>query len=74
MKIYSLNFEGLFFKTEKLSLKFKGLYFDLEIQSLGFQADSEELFTPKTGSDVLKLPRVILTIEALVGGWLLEGA
>ena len=73
LKIYSLKFGGIFFGTEKLRIKFKGLYFDLEIQSLRFQTGSAILFSPETGSDVFKLPRVILSIEALVGRWLFEG-
>ena len=74
LKIYSLKFGGIFFETDKLSFKFKGLYFDLEIQSLRFQTGSAILFSPETGSDVFKLPRVILSIETLVGRWLFEGA
>ena len=73
LKIYSLKFGGIFFGTEKLRIKFKGLYFDLVIQSLRFQTGSAILFSPETGSDVFKLPRVILSIEALVGRWLFEG-
>ena len=55
------------------SIDFEGILFEMEIQSLRFQTGSAILFSPETGSDVLKLPRVILSIEALVGRWLFEG-